>query len=143
MYRLLILCLLFHWSFMISLALANVTYFLSQPQWWGSFLSQGIFQEMNLLGLSYHLLFFVCWIFNFPIIVTEELLKALATFVGSFSFSSFTSNLRTCLTECTFPLSFFIKFHVFLLLLGFAVSLMLCSFLAYFITFLRILPYLV
>jgi hypothetical protein len=39
-------------------------------------------------------------------------LKALATFLVSFNFTLFTSKMGTCSTECTFPLSFFIMFHV-------------------------------
>ena len=50
--------------------------------------------------------------FHFSVIVIKELLKALATFVGSFSFLSFTSKVGACSTECTFPVSFFIMFHV-------------------------------
>jgi len=33
--------------------------------------------------------------------------------VGSFGFSSFTSNVGTCYTDFTFPVSFFTMFHVF------------------------------
>ena len=68
--------------------------------------------------------FCLCWMFNFSVIVIKKLLKALATSVGSFNFSSFTSTVRTCSTECNFPVSFSIMFHVVLiLLLDFAVSL--------------------
>jgi hypothetical protein len=70
-------------------------------------------------------------------------LKALAMFFGSFNFSSFSSKEGTSSVECTFPVSFFIMSHVvFTLLLDFAVSLVLCCFLASFITFFRILQYL-
>ena len=63
--------------------------------------------------------------FNFSVIVIKKLLKALAMFVGSFNFSSFTSKVGTCSTECTFPASFIIMFHVvFILLLDFAISLL-------------------
>ena len=33
----------------------------------------------------------ICWMFNLYVIVVKKLLKALAIFVGSFNFSSFTS----------------------------------------------------
>jgi len=48
---------------------------------------------------------YICWIFH--------------------HFSSFTSRVGTCSTECTFPVSFFIMFHVvFTLLSDFAISLL-------------------
>jgi hypothetical protein len=50
----------------------------------------------------------------------------------------------TCSTEGTFPFPFFVMFHVvFILLLPFAVSQPCCCFLASFITFLKILQYLI
>jgi hypothetical protein len=44
-------------------------------------------------------------------------LKALATIAGSFNFSLFTSKEVACSILCTFPVSFFIMFHVVLILL--------------------------
>lgn len=53
--------------------------------------------------------------FKCSVIIIKELLKALATFVGSFNFSSLTSMVRggggNCSTECTFRLSFLKVFH--------------------------------
>ena len=137
--------LLFHHNLMIFWALGNVLYFLSQFQWYGLFSCWGSFQETNLLELREHLLtYFICWMFNFSVTVIKNLLKALAMFLGSFNFSSFTSNEGTCSTECTFSLSFFTMFHVVvILLLGFAISLLQCCFLASFMTFHRILQYLI
>jgi hypothetical protein len=52
-------------------------------------------------------------------------LKALALSVGSFNLSAFPSKLGPCSTECTFPVSCFILFHVvFILLIDFAISVM-------------------
>lgn len=56
--------------------------------------------------------FSIYWMFNISVIVTKRLLKALATFIGSFNFPSFTSKVEICSTECTFPIYFFIIFHV-------------------------------
>jgi len=54
----------------------------------------------------------------------KKLLKALAISVGSYNFSSFASMVGTCSNECTFPVPFFIMFHVvFILLLDSAISL--------------------
>ena len=50
--------------------------------------------------------------FNISVIITKRFLKALATFIGSFNFPSFTSKVEICSTECTFPVYFFITFHV-------------------------------
>jgi hypothetical protein len=51
-------------------------------------------------------------------------LKALAMIVGSFNFSLFTSKEGVCSIGCTFPVCFFIMFHVVLiLLLDFVISL--------------------
>jgi hypothetical protein len=51
-------------------------------------------------------------------------LKALATTVGSFNFSLFTRKEGACSIGCTFPVSFFIMFHVVLILiLDFVISL--------------------
>jgi hypothetical protein len=71
-------------------------------------------------------------------------LKALATFFGSVNSSLFISKEGTFSMECTFPVSFFIMFEVlFILLLDFAVSMLYCCFLASFITFFRILQYVI
>ena len=86
------------------LVFGSVPYFLSQLQWLGLFLCWGSFQEINLLELSEHLLSSAT--------VIKKLLKALSPSVGSFNFSSFTSNVETCSTECTLLVSFFIMYHV-------------------------------
>jgi hypothetical protein len=47
----------------------------------------------------------------------------MAMFVGSFNFSSFTSKVGMCSTECTFPVSFLVMFHVvFILLLYYTIN---------------------
>ena len=43
----------------------------------------------------------MCWMLNFSVIVMKRLLKALATFLGSFKFSSFTGKVVPCSHECT------------------------------------------
>ena len=60
--------------------------------------------------------FAICCMFNSSVIVMMKLLKALATFVRSFNFSSFSSNVRNCSTECIFPVSFFVMLHVVFIL---------------------------
>jgi len=66
----------------------------------------------------------MCRLLKFSVTVTKKLLKALATFVGTINFSSFTSKVGNCSVEFTFPVSILIKVHVvFILLLDFAVSL--------------------
>jgi len=88
--------------------------------------------------------FTICWIFHFSVIVVKKLLKALATSVGSFNFSSFTSKVWIHSNECTFPASFFIMVHVvFILLLDFAINVLQCWYLASFITFIRTVQYLI
>jgi hypothetical protein len=63
-------------------------------------------------------------VFNFSATVRRKLSKALATIDGSVNFSLLTSKEGACSTGCPFPVSFFIMFHVVLiLLLDFAVSL--------------------
>jgi hypothetical protein len=54
--------------------------------------------------------------FNFSVTVMKKLLKELVTFLRSFNFSSFTSKVRTCSTQCNFPVSFFKMFHVVFLI---------------------------
>ena len=100
----------------------NVLYFLSQLQCLLLFLCWGNFQEIKRLEL-YHL-FFLFVMCNFSVTVVKKLLEALATFVGFFNFATFTSNEGTCFTECTFLVFFFIIFHVSILLLDFAISLL-------------------
>jgi hypothetical protein len=63
-------------------------------------------------------------LFSFSVIVKKKLLKALATIVGSVNFSLFTSKEGACSTGYPFTVSFFIMFHVVLiLLLDFAITL--------------------
>ena len=52
----------------------------------GKFLGNESFR----IEIAYH--FSICCMLNFSVTVTKKLLKALATSVGSFNFSSFTSN---------------------------------------------------
>jgi len=67
-----------------------------------------------------------CWMFSFSVIVIQKLLKALATSVGSFNFSSFTVRWEPIPLMC-FSCSFFLMFHVALsLLFDFAISLQQC-----------------
>jgi hypothetical protein len=71
----------------------------------------------------------------------ERQMKTLAAFSGSFTVSSFIRREGICSVTCTFPVSRFVIFHVFILLSDLAISLIML-FLASCVTLLRILQFL-
>ena len=113
--KLLISYLLFHHNLMIFGFRECITFFISAS------LIEIIFMLGNFTANESFRIwiaspYILCWMFNSSEIVVKKLFKALAMFVGSFNFSSFTSKLGTCSTECTFPASLFIMVHVVFIL---------------------------
>ena len=77
---------------MIFLALGNVPYSISYSVM-GIILMLGKFQGNKSFRIETASPVAICCMFNFTVIVIKKLLKALATFVGSFNFSSFCLSL--------------------------------------------------
>ena len=110
--KLLILYMLFHHNLMIFFSFRECIILFISASVIGIIFILGQFPGNKSFRLEIALCFSNCWMFNFLVTVIKKLLKPLATFLGSFNFSSLTSKVGTCSTECIFPVSFFIMFHI-------------------------------